>query len=188
MFTDGIFDCRVDKVYKRPGGFTTYEAASRPGEHPMSIVAFNFTKISAERNANQSKYQVQNKTAIDEIKTVDLGKQKTLVFTFVQETDYSPNLGKILLKGEVVVLSNEKEAADTIASFNKNKRFEAKLMEKVYNAILQRCGVESLILARDIGLPSPVRLPRLNATPAKAASAPAAAAAKPAAKSPAKKK
>ena len=156
----------------------------------MSIIAFNFTKINAERTGKREKYQLQSKTAINDIKPVDIGKQKTLVFTFKQETVYAPSLGKVSMEGEVVVLSSDEEAKETLEMFKKNKRFSPKLMEKVYNIILERTGIESLIIARDVGLPPPIRLPRIappEATPQKAAAA-APVAAKPAKDAKPKKK
>lgn len=147
----------------------------------MSIIAFNFTKISAHRKTQANvKHQVQNKTVITEIKEVALGKQKALSFIFLQETAYEPAMGNIVLEGNVLVLSNEEEAKATLETFAKTKRFAAPLMEKVYNTILQRTSIESLILARDIGLPAPIQLPRIASTPKPAASTPAAPAAKPA--------
>jgi len=145
----------------------------------MSIIAFNFTKISAERKAaGNTKHQVQNKTAISEIKEVALGKQKALSFIFVQETNFAPGIGSIVLEGNVLVLSSDEEAKQTIESFQKTKRFAAPLMEKVYNTILQRTSIQSLIMARDIGLPPPLQLPRISAEPKPApAAAPTKAAA-----------
>ncbi len=150
----------------------------------MSIIAFNFTKISAHRKTpGNLKHQVQSKTAVTEVKEVSLGKQKALSFVFAQEVAYEPGMGTILLEGDVLVLSTDEEAKATIESFQKNKRFAAPLMEKVYNQILQRTGIEALILARDIGLPPPVQLPRITSTPKaavqEAAAAPAAKAAMP---------
>lgn len=136
----------------------------------MSMIAFNFTNISAERRASRvAKYSVKNSTNIVDVKEMPLGKQKALLFAFKNTIDYEPSVGTITLTGDVLFLSNDEEAKRVAGDFAKTKKIDAKFSEAVYNTILSRATVQSLILARDVGLPAPITMPRVkSATPAAA--------------------
>jgi hypothetical protein len=140
----------------------------------MNIIAFNFTKIHAERKKSRGKFDVKSQIGISEIIETPIGSQKALTYKFAQEIRYSDDLGLMQLEGEVVALSNEKEVKETLESFKKNRQFAPALMESVYNHILQRTSIQSLIMARDIGLPPPVRLPSVTAKTAGGQKAPSA--------------
>jgi len=153
----------------------------------MSMISFNFTTINAERKvARFDKYSVKNSTNITDIKEVPLGKQKALLFTFKNTIEYEPAIGSIVLGGEILFLSNDEEAKSVADEFKKNKKVDNKYAEAVYNHVLARSTVQSLIVARDLNLPAPIQMPRVQ--PASAAEQPAAAPAKAApAKAPKKK-
>jgi hypothetical protein len=143
----------------------------------MSMIAFNFTNISAERRVSRvAKYSIKNSTNIIDIKEMPLGKQKALLFVFKNTVEYEPGVGSITLTGDVLFLSNDEEAKKVVGDFAKTKKVDAKYSEAVYNTILSRATVQSLVLARDVGLPAPIQMPRVKAAPAGTA-APAKAAA-----------
>jgi len=140
----------------------------------MSMIAFNFTNISAERRVSRvAKYPVKNSTNIVDVKEMPLGKQKALLFAFTNTINYEPSVGSITLSGDVLFLSNDEEAKKVVADFAKTKKVDVKYAEAVYNTVLSRSTVQSLILARDVGLPAPMQMPRVK--PASAAAAPAKA-------------
>ena len=100
----------------------------------MSIVAFNFNRINAERkSAKAAGVSVKNETNITDIKETPLGSQKALLFNFKNLVTYEPNVGSIEITGDVLVMSNEKEAKEVVESFKKTKRFAPALTEKVYS-------------------------------------------------------
>jgi hypothetical protein len=148
----------------------------------MSIIAVNFTKVSAERRAARATgYKVRNETNIIDVKPVTLGKQQTIVFVWKNTITYEPGVGSIEMQGDVIMLATEQEAKEAAELFTKSKRVPPKFSEAVYNTVLAKVTVQSLIMSRDIGLPPPVALPKVRAA------APAAAA-KPADSKPAPKK
>jgi hypothetical protein len=148
----------------------------------MSVIAFNFTKITAERKPGASGRPagIKANTGLTDVSESPLGTQKALRFVFSHQITYQPNLATILLEGELLVLSSEKEVKETVASFKKNKTMSQDLTQKVYNSILAKANIEALILAKELNLPPPFRLPHI--APKVAAPAP------PEAKTPAKKK
>ena len=132
----------------------------------MSVIAFNFTKIAAERSGPISpNLKITGEIKILEVLDASLGNQKALNFKFAHETVYAPSTGKIQLHGEVLLLSNEKESKETLESFKQTKTFAPDLTRDVYNTILTRVSVESLIIARDLNLPAPFKLPMVDAVP-----------------------
>ena len=129
----------------------------------MSIVAFNFTKIAAERKSGQiSNVKINTNTSIKDVKEVTLGSQKAMLFTFVHVSKYEPAVASISIEGDVLVMSSEKEVKDTVAQFAKNKTLNPELTQKVYNAILTRANVQALVMAKELNLPAPFKLPRLE--------------------------
>ena len=128
----------------------------------MSVISCNFTKITAERKRGPAaKMSINAKTGINAVEETTIGKQKALQFSFAHAVTYGPN-ASVVIEGDVLVLSNEKEAKDTVASFKKNKSFGSELSQKVYNTILTRANIEALILSKELGLPPPFRLPHVT--------------------------
>lgn len=146
----------------------------------MSMISFNFTNITAERKvARVGKYSVKNSTNITDVKEVPLGKQKALLFTFKSTIEYEPGVGSIVLGGDVLFLSTDEDAKRIVDDFKKTKKVDNKYAEAVYNTVLSRATVQSLIVARDLNLPAPIQMPRVKANapsaePEKAAPAKAA--------------
>ena len=130
----------------------------------MSIIAFNFTKINAERKGVPGRASgIKANTGIKNVEETPIGSQKALKFTFAHIISYAPQLATIVLEGEVLVLSNDKEVKETLAEYKKNKTFNRSLTEKVYNAILSRANIEALLLSKELNLPAPFRLPHIAA-------------------------
>ncbi len=148
----------------------------------MSIIAFNFSKIAGERKPGKNT-DVKNQTQMTEVKEAPLGTQKALQFAFRNSVNYQPSGSSIIIEGDVLVLSNEKEAKDAVALWTKSKQLSPEMTQKVYNAVLSRSGIQALIMAKELNLSAPVQMPRVK--PQQAQSIPAAAAA---AKAPAAKK
>lgn len=93
----------------------------------MSMIAFNFTTISAERRVPRvAKYSVKNSTNIVDVKEVPLGKQKALLFVFKNTTEYEPGVGSITLSGDTLFLSTDEEAKRVVADFAKTKKIDTK--------------------------------------------------------------
>lgn len=143
----------------------------------MAMVGFSFTKISAERkNAGGRSINIESNagvTGVTEMPVID-PKKSVLKFDFTFTVKYEPNAGNITLNGEIVQLYDKDFGAKILAQWNKDKKVLPEVMRDVFNTILSRSNVEAVIISRDIGLPSPIQMPRVDVKPKDKAKADAA--------------
>ncbi len=133
----------------------------------MPIVGFNLTKINVQREGVvKANIKVNNNIQIKDIKETKLrlgtDKQKTLDISFVYTTKYDPKIGNIELEGDVLLLEEAKKAKQIEKEWKKNKKIPADYVEPVMNSILNRCTVEAILLSREVNLPTPVPLPKVQ--------------------------
>lgn len=134
----------------------------------MVIVGINFTKINVEKKSLiAGKVNINNNVSIKDVEERDLAlgksKQKGLRFLFEFTSKYEPNVGHILLNGDVVYLGEEKEIKELISGWKKNKKLPKDIMTNVLNNVLTKCNIEALILSGVINLPPPIPLPKVEA-------------------------
>lgn len=139
----------------------------------MAILNFGFNKIHVEKKGKTTKQiniksglHILNVASSDVIKDV---KQKAFGITFKFIVDYEPEVGVIELEGELLYLANPEVADKIQASWDKDKSLPKDVGMVVFNRILQNCNVEALILSREINLPAPLQLPKIQAQPTAAA-------------------
>lgn len=133
----------------------------------MSVVGFNFTKILVERKGSgKGRINIQNNVAIKNVEKANLSfgkaKQEALKFSFEFTCEYEPKIGSIILGGEVIDLEDENTVKDVLESWQKHKRVPQAVMNLILNSILNKSTVQALILSRDINLPPPIPMPRVN--------------------------
>jgi len=133
----------------------------------MTIIGTNFTKITVEKkSAAQGKLNIANNVSINNVEEAEIAigtsKQKTLKFTFEFTAKYEPNIGGIILDGELLFLDKPENIKDVVAEWKKSKKVPKDMMAAILNNILTKCNIEALILSREIGLPPPVQLPRVT--------------------------
>ncbi len=147
----------------------------------MAIIGFSFTKMHAEkRSAVHGQININNNVSVTDLQDASLSmaqSKKGLKLLFAFTSTFEPGLGSIQLDGEVVLLEDTKVAEELLSNWQKSKSLPQELMPVVLNAILERCNIQALIMARDIGLPAPIPLPKVNmqqnAPPAKPVEKPA---------------
>ena len=133
----------------------------------MTIVGFNFTRIHVERNkVAKGKINIKNNVAIKKVEEADLSlgknKQSGLRFTFEFVSLYDPKVGEISLVGEVLYLMDDKQVKEVVKGWKKDKKIPKELTAAVLNTVLQKCNIQALMLSRDINLPPPIPLPKVN--------------------------
>ena len=132
----------------------------------MAIIGFNFTKMLAERkNAPTEKINISNNVSVQNVEEFQLkGKQKEKAakFSYLFTSTYEPNVGKIEINGEIIWMDEEKQVKDLITSWKKDKKVPKEIMTDVLNAVLTRCNIESVVISRDINLPPPIPLPKVE--------------------------
>lgn len=132
----------------------------------MAIVGFTFTQLIAQKTqAAKGKININNNISIADISdsnmTVTQGKQALRV-RFQFDSKYEPKVGGLHFEGEVILLEDAKVAKETLDEWSKKKSLPQKVMQPVLNNIFDRCNMQALIAARDIGLPPPFRMPRMT--------------------------
>ena len=134
----------------------------------MRIIAFNFTKISAEKIS-----PLKNPTINNHIEFTDLGKDKldllkdddVLKLSFKYSLLYSNTQksgditeenkhGELLFEGNVL-LSLEKGETKEFTKAWKKKQVPQSAVVPLYNMIFKKCGAKAIPLQEEIGLPSP---------------------------------
>ena len=132
----------------------------------MAIVGFSMQKINVERiNSPKGKINIKNNVSIKKVEKSRFnfgGKREALAYTFEFTVEYEPNVGTITISGEVINLADEKATKDVLARWKKDKKVDPVELVPVLNAVLQRCNVQALVLARDINLPAPIPLPTVT--------------------------
>lgn len=133
----------------------------------MAIVSINYSKISAQKSRKPFKGQIsiKNNVSINNVAVGDLSataNQKGIVIDFSFSIVYEPSIGVIAIEGSVVDLEEEKAAKEIADMWSKNKRLDKDITTKVISVVLEKCTIKALMLSQDIGLPSPVPMPRLK--------------------------
>jgi len=133
----------------------------------MTIVGFNFTSISAEKNdAIKGKVNINNNVSIKDVEEKDLSlgpnKQQSLRFIFEFISKYDPNVGSISLVGDVLFIEEAKKIKEIIDGWKKNKKLPKEVTSRVLNTILGKCNVQALILSEQVNLPPPIPLPKVQ--------------------------
>lgn len=131
----------------------------------MNIVGFNFTQISALRNKSVvGKVNIKNNILLSDVKEakIGIGKDRTaLRISFAYKSEYEPGIAKMEMAGDVMALEENKKAKEILKTWEKEKKLDSEVAKRVVNHVLDKCSIQSLLLAKDLNLPSPVQLPRV---------------------------
>lgn len=133
----------------------------------MPILGFNITKINAEKKSEVN----QNMNISSDLKIAKVSEEKVFLdkaqaalrFDFEFLVNYNPNIGNINLNGFIMYMEGEEQAKKIIEGWKKNKTLEPELMEKLFNSILMRCNIKTLLITQELNLPPHVRLPMVAA-------------------------
>jgi hypothetical protein len=133
----------------------------------MAIVRTRLTKILASVNkskkATSSSIEISNKNSIESVKKEKIkGIGDVIEVEFSLETQYEPNIGNIEIEGTIVY--HDKDLKKQI----EEKDGKIVLLEdaflEVNNTILAIGSVQSLLMAKEMNLPSPIQLPMVEAS------------------------
>ncbi|MAE13125.1 hypothetical protein CMO92_01045 [Candidatus Woesearchaeota archaeon] len=132
----------------------------------MAIIGFNITKILAQKKSNQQgKINVNNNVAINNVGIsplkLDPGKI-SLSFQFQFTSKYDPDIALISIEGEVLTLEEKEVGNKILEDWKKTKRLGKEVATPILNNILSKCNIQAIILSRDVNLPPPVPLPKIE--------------------------
>jgi len=134
----------------------------------MSIVGFNFTKINAERkNAIVGTVNISNNIQLKDVSEAKLGlggDRGALRISFAFRSEYVPELASIAFEGDVLILVEQKVQASILEQWKTSKQLPRQIAEQMINHILDRCNIQALLVSKDLNLPSPVPLPKVQVT------------------------
>jgi len=133
----------------------------------MAVVGFNFTKMNVERKTPVTgKIKINNNVSVKNVEdhTIMFGKtkQEGLKFTFEFTSKYEPNIGDMLIVGEVIYINEPDKIKEIVSEWRKNKKIPKEVMTEMLNAILDRCNIQALTLSRDMSMPPPIPLPKVQ--------------------------
>ncbi len=133
----------------------------------MTVLGLGFQKLVVERlGAAKDKVNIQsnaNVTEVDKMEFDAAGKpQPALKFTFQFTTDYQPEIAKITIIGDVVWFDKPEEIEKLLKGWKKDKKIPKEVMTPVLNNILAKSNVEALVLSRELNLPPPIPLPKVE--------------------------
>ena len=130
----------------------------------MTVIGFNFSKISAVRNkAPKGKISINRSckpTSVEE--TTIGGGQKALRYTFTFSVEYQPDIGSMEFEGTMVEIVPEDEHKAVIDGWSENEQLPPKSLERVMNQLLDRCHVEAILMSKELGIPPPIKLPSVS--------------------------
>jgi hypothetical protein len=140
----------------------------------MSIVGFNFTKLSGEKTGGLSgKININNNVMFTDAKQIKVNVGQSdgagLLIKFKYVCEYKPKVGNLSLEGDVILMEKEEDVKAAVDSWKKDKKVGPELTRQVMSHILNKSTVQAIILTRDLGLPAPIPLPKVQDEAKKAA-------------------
>lgn len=133
----------------------------------MTVIGLGFNKLVVEKSAPlKGKVSIKNDAAVKNVEKIDLtmagAKQDALKFSFEFKSLYEPNFAHITLTGDLVWVDKPETNEKILKEWKKDKAVPKEVMNPVLNAILSKSNVEALILSREMNLPSPIPLPKVE--------------------------
>ena len=133
----------------------------------MTVVGLNFNKIIVDRQGiPKGKISVTNNIQVTAVEKKEMAvgkaKQNALQFDFEFTANYEPKIAKITLNGTTTYFDSIDRVEELAKAWKKDKKLPKEVMTPVLNNILTRCNVEALLLAREVNLPPPIQLPRVQ--------------------------
>lgn len=134
----------------------------------MAIIGFGFKKISIARDKPASgKVNINHNAKIDSVEEAKfkLGtgqQQEALRVTFTFTADYAPEIANINLQGELLWVDKPEQVKSSLDMWSKKKELPSEALVPIYNTVLQRSIMQSLLLTKEMNLPPPIRMPRIK--------------------------
>lgn len=133
----------------------------------MSIAGIQFTKIVLDKKGPaKGKVSVNNNVAVKDVTKTDLSfgaaKQNALRFDFEFKVLYEPNIAEMLFLGFLTYFEKPEVIEEVLKSWKKDKKVPKEIMTPILNNIMAKCNIEALILSREVNLPPPMPMPRVE--------------------------
>jgi hypothetical protein len=114
----------------------------------------------------KGKVQVNNNVTLKDVEKTDLtigpSKQGALKFHFEFVAKYEPKLAHITMNGFLTFFEKPDKVKEILDAWKKDKKIPKETMSSVLNTVLSRCNIEAMLLAREVNLPPPIPLPKVQ--------------------------
>ena len=132
----------------------------------MKIVGFTFKKISIEKTSDKFKdLKINTKIDILGVKQIKpeifQPKEELIEVEFNYIIDYSPDIAKISLSGNVLIMADGKVIKDFIKQWKKKKIPEEHRI-LIFNVILKKSNLKAMQLEDEMNLPLHIPLPSVK--------------------------
>jgi|TARA_Y100000310_G_scaffold167546_3_gene167450 hypothetical protein len=132
----------------------------------MKIIGFNFNKISIERFTDKlEELKINTNVDIKNVKQLKQElfhtKEEVVEIIFGYDVDYSPDIAKVYLSGNIILLVDSKTASEFIKEW-KNKKIPEKYKLTIFNVILKKSNLKSIQLEDEMNLPLHISLPSVK--------------------------
>jgi len=133
----------------------------------MTILGFNFNQIKVSKKEGvKGKINIKNNVVIKDVKEQDLSlgdkSQSALKFAFEFSSKYEPDLGEIILGGDLLFMESSAKTKAIMDDWKKSKKVPKDVMTGILNTILTKCNIEALVLSQKVNLPPPIPLPSVK--------------------------
>lgn len=133
----------------------------------MAVIGFNITKLNAEVvKVPKGKYTISPNLTLKSVSVEDFPVSKTgdkkvirsefsCGFTFEGESTVS-------VEGNMLFLAPADVADEAGKEYAAKKTLPEGIVQRIMGTIFSRCQTVCIVLAKEVGLPSPVPLPKLT--------------------------
>lgn len=132
----------------------------------MNILNIAFTEIKAKKeNPAKGQINISNNVKIVDLKESKINiddARKTLEVHFDYSTEYKPDLGTVELKGKMIVIDTKEEIDSLVDSWKENKKIPKEKAPAYLNPIMNKSVMQTILLSREIELPSPIPMPSVK--------------------------
>jgi len=140
----------------------------------MTIAGFSFTKMMVEKKGSQAgQININTNISIASAEEIDFvmgpQKQKGIKILFEYRNTYTPDIGSVVIGGEILYLSEQKKHDELMKAWKKDKKFPNDVMAELFDRISVKGCVESIQLTSSVSIPPPIPLPRFRPAPEAAA-------------------
>jgi len=133
----------------------------------MSVVGIQFNKIVLDKKGPaKGKVSVNNNVSVTDVTKTDLSfgasKQTALQFNFEFKVNYEPGIAELTFLGYLTYFEKPEAIEEVLKSWKKDKKVPKEIMTPVLNSVLAKCNVEALLLSREVNLPPPLPMPKVE--------------------------
>lgn len=134
----------------------------------MTIAGFTFTRLLAEKKSSgRGRIDINTNIAFVAAEEIDFvmgaNKQKGIKILFEYRNTYTPDIGAVIILGEILYLSDQKHHDELMKSWKKDKKFSDDVMAELFDVVSIRGCVQAIQLTSTVGIPPPIPLPRFRA-------------------------